>query len=143
MIVLDTNVVSELMRAHPDAAVVDCVDRQAAGEVWLTSMTAAELLAGVAQLPAGTRKQQLGSRVQHLLTDVFADRVLPFDQAAAVSYAAIVSARRAASTPIGVADATIAATCLAAGVTSFATRNTRDFTDIGLALANPWNTDRT
>ena len=137
---LDTNVVSELMRPSPTPAVVAWVDRQPAGEVWVTSMTAAELLTGVALLPDGVRKQQLAARMQTLLGEVFADRVLPFDARAAVAYAGVVYARRAAGTPIGAADVTIAATCLAAEADVFATRNTADFTGTGLSLVDPWST---
>lgn len=136
---LDTNVVSELMRASPAPVVVEWLDRQPASEVWLTAMTAAELLAGIATLPDGVRKQQLASRVTTLLTEVFASRILPFDVSAAAAYAAVVAARRAAGTPIGTADAIIAATCLAVGTARLATRNTADFTGIGLELVNPWN----
>lgn len=135
---LDTTVVSELMRSSPAPEVVDWVDQQPAGQVWLTSMTAAELLAGVALLPDGARKRQLAARVQTLLGEVFANRILPFDAGSAVAYAGVVAARRAAGTPIGFADATIAATCLAAGCDVFATRNTTDFTGTGLKLTEPW-----
>jgi len=140
--VLDTNVVSELMRPSPTPAVVEWLDRQPADEVWLTAMTAAELLAGVAQLPDGARKQQLATRVGALLTNVFAGRVLPFDALAAAAYAGVVSARRAAGSPVGTADAVIAATCLAAGADQFATRNTADFTGVGLELIDPWTFSR-
>lgn len=138
MIVLDTNVVSELMRPSPAAQVVAWVDQQRAADLWLTSVTVAELLAGVAVLPAGARKQRLATLVQTLLTDLFADRVLPFDATAATAYAGIVAARRRAGSPIGTADAFIAATCLAVGVERLVTRNTSDFIDTGVPLLDPW-----
>lgn len=138
MIVLDTNVVSELMRRSPSPQVRGWVDRHPAGELWLTSMIAAELLAGVATLPDGARKRKLGSRIGELLTDVFSERILPFDAAAAVAYARIVADRRAHGAPIGTADAVIAASCLAAGASRLATRNIVDFANTGLRLADPW-----
>ena len=136
---LDTNVVSDLMRRTPAPAVVSWLDRQDASDVWLTAMTAAELLAGVARLPSGTRKRQLAAQVQSLLAEVFDGRILAFDQNAAVAYARIVTARLGAGTPISTADAVIAGTCLGAGAGAFATRNTADFLDIGLALVDPWD----
>ncbi len=139
MIVLDTNVVSELMRPTPDTRVRDWVDRHPTEDVWLTAMTAAELLAGVAVLPSGARKRHLGAALSTLLTELFASRILPFHDHAAVQYATVIARRREAGSPIGTADAIIAATCLAAGANQFATRNTADFTDLGLQLVNPWS----
>lgn len=140
MIVLDTNVVSELMRPVPCEAVLAWVDRQPAQQIWVTAMTAAELLTGVALLPPGARKQRLASHVRRLLAEVFAGRILSFDQDAAVAYAAVVATRRAVGSPIGAADAIIAASCLAAGAAALATRNTADFAGVGLTVVDPWAT---
>lgn len=138
MIVLDTDVVSELMRPTPDPRVRQWVDLHPAGDLWLTAMTAAELLGGVAVLPDGARKRELGSRIAVVLADLFSGRLLPFDEAAAVAYARVVADRRRAGIPIATADAVIAASCLAAEVSLLATRNVADFTGIGLRLADPW-----
>lgn len=139
MIVLDTNVLSELMRPSPAPQVRIWVDQHPAGDLWITAMTAAELLVGVAALPEGGRKRQLGNQVGTLLDDVFSGRTLPFDEAAAVEYARVVTARRRAGTPIGMADAVIAATCLAGGALRLATRNVADFAGIGLRIEDPWS----
>lgn len=138
MIVLDTNVVSEVMRPSPAPQVREWLDTHREGELWLTSMTAAELLAGVAALPDGARKRQLGSRIGVLLAHLFSGRLLPFDGAAATAYARVVADRRRAGAPIGTADAVIAATCLAAEVSLLATRNVTDFAGTGLQLVDPW-----
>ncbi len=138
MIVLDTTVVSELMRPSPDPRVREWVDRHPAGELWLTSMTVAELLGGAAVLPDGARRRELGRRIGAVLTDVFSGQLLPFDEAAAVFYARVVADRRRAGAPITTADAVIAASCLAAGVSLLATRNVTGFVGTGLRLADPW-----
>ncbi|MFD1722370.1 PIN domain-containing protein [Amnibacterium endophyticum] len=138
MIVLDTNVVSELMRPSPDGRMLAWVDQWPSDRLWLTSMTAAELLAGVATLPGGARRQRLGQRVRELLTVVFVDRIAPFDQDAAAIYANVLRRRSEQGRPVGIADAIIAATALAAGAELLATRHTSDFTDTGVELFNPW-----
>lgn len=138
MIVLDTNVVSELMRSAPAPQVREWVDLHPAGELWLTSMTVAELLGGVAVLPDGVRRRRLGSRIRVVLEDLFSERLLPFDGTAAVAYARVLADRRRAGSPIATADAVIAATCLAAGVSLLATRKLTDFAGTGLQLADPW-----
>jgi predicted nucleic acid-binding protein len=139
VIVLDTNVVSELMREAPDDRVLSWLNAQPSDEVWVTAMTAAELLAGVAALPNGARKRSLADKVATLLTEIFAGRILPFSQEAAASYAAVIAQRRGIGAPIGTADAVIAATCLAADADVFITRNIEDFRGTGLELLNPWD----
>ena len=135
---LDTNVVSELMRPSPNPHVREWVDLYPAGELWLTSMTVAELLGGAAILPDGTRKRELGSHIGAVVADLFSGRLLPFDEAAAVAHAQIVAERRRAGAPIGTVAAVIAASCLAAEVSLLATRDVTDFAGIGLRLADPW-----
>lgn len=139
MIVLDTRVVSELMHREPDSRVLSWLDAQPAGDVWVTAVTAAELLAGVAVLPTGARKRALGVKVGSLLTEVLAGRILPFDGETAVSYAAVLARRRILGAPISTADAMVAATCLASEADLFATGNIKDFLGTGLDLLNPWN----
>ena len=142
MIVLDTNVVSEIMRAAPADFVVDWVDGQLATDIYLTAVTVAELLYGVARLPAGRRKADLGERIDEMLREDFENRVLPFDEAAAEHYADIVVRRERAGRPISMADAQIAATCRSHGAV-LATRNVDDFADTGITIDNPWTTLRT
>ena len=138
MIVVDTNVISELTRQTPVAEVVSWLDSLAAGEVATTAINAAELLYGVARLPDGRRKTELLAAVDGLLSDDFDGRVLPFDQMAVGRYAELVSRRERLGQPIGIADAQIAAICSAVGAT-LATRNVADFEDTGIELINPWS----
>ena len=137
MIVLDTNVVSELMRAVPDDQVVDWLDRQPATDVHLTAITVAELLCGVARLPDGRRKNELAEQIEEMLGEDFDHRVIPFDETSAGHYADIVVRRERAGRPISTADAQIAATCRSYGAV-LATRNLEDFTGTGIASTNPW-----
>ena len=137
MIVLDTNVVSELMRATPADVVVDWVDRQAASDVHLTAITVAELLYGVARLPDGRRKIDLAERIEAMLSEDFDHRVLPFDETSAAHYADIVVRRERRGRPISTADAQIAATCRSHGA-MLATRNIEDFVDTEITIDNPW-----
>lgn len=136
--ILDTNVVSELMRSAPDSAVLNWLDRQDDAQLALCAVVAAELMYGVARLPDGTRKQQLVQQLLAMLEQDFAQRVLPFDLTAASLYAELVAQRERAGRPISMADAQIAATCLAHGAT-LVTRNEKDFEDLGLTLINPWS----
>lgn len=139
MIVLDTNVVSELMRKEPESAVVSWVDEFPSAEVLVTAVTAAELVYGVARLPDGRRKRELSATVVGLLTEDFQDQILPFDAPAANHYAEIVASREAAGRPITMADAQIAAICRNWNL-GLATRNVDDFEDTGVDAVNPWNT---
>lgn len=138
MIVLDTNVVSELMRPRPDEAVVRWVDDQPDGQVAITAVTAAELLYGAARLPAGLRQRTLVERVVGMLRDDFADRILPFDADAAERYALVVVERERRGRPISAADAQIAAICSSHGAV-LATRNGRDFDGIDVTVVDPWH----
>lgn len=138
MMVLDTNVVSELMRAAPESAVLNWLDAQPSSELWLTAVVAAELMFGVARLPEGGRKQQLAHNVAAMLEQDFAGQVLAYDLAAASIYAELVAQRERAGRPIAMADAQIAAICLAHGA-SLVTRNEKDFDGLGLMVINPWN----
>ena len=136
MIVLDTNVVSEIMRPRPAAAVLAWLDAQAATELWLTSTVAAELMYGVARLPDGARKQQFARSVSGMLERDFSGRVLPFDLAAASLLAELLARRERAGQALALADAQIASVCLVHGAT-LATRNQQHFEGIGLAIVNP------
>jgi toxin FitB len=138
LIVVDTNVVSELTRKSPAPGVIGWLDSLAAAEVATTAITAAELLYGVARLPDGRRKTELSAAVRELLSEDFGGRVLPFDGPAASRCAEILSHRERMRRRIGIADAQIAAICRAIGAT-LATRNTNDFEETGVHLVNPWN----
>ncbi len=141
MILLDTNVLSELVRREPDEGVVGWLDSLDAAEVATTAIAAAELLYGVARLPQGRRKQQLSQAIDELIEEDLDGRVEPFDVTAAAHYAALVSDRDTLGRPIGVADAQIAAIARKLRAT-LATHNTDDFTDTGVDLIDPWQPPR-
>ena len=138
MIILDTNVVSELMRPGPDATVVDWVAGQAATNLYLSTVSEAELRFGVEILPSGARRDRLLDEVEGMLREDFAGRVLSFDSAAAQAYATIAAARRAAGRPINHADCQIAAIARSRGA-SVATRDIDDFERSGIDVINPWS----
>jgi predicted nucleic acid-binding protein len=137
VIVLDTNVISELARKVPDPGVLSWLDSLEVSEVATTAVTAAELRYGVARLPDGHRKRELTVMIRGILTEDFHGRVLPFDERASVRYADIVAGRERIGRPIGVADAQIAAICRDLGVV-LATRNAPDFKETGIELIDPW-----
>ena len=139
MMVLDTNVVSEVMRAQPEPAVLSWLDQQEPAGLWLSAVVAAELMAGVARLPEGKSRQQLALVVATMLEQDFAGRVLAFDLAAASVYAELVARREQMGRPIAMADAQIAATCVANNAT-LVTRNQKDFANLGLTTFDPWVT---
>ena len=139
MILLDTNVLSELMRPTPDPNVVRWVDAQPEWDLWLSAITVAEISLGIALLPGGNRKKLLLDIAEQMFFDDFPDRCLPFDYQAAVVYALIVSQRNRQGRPISVEDAQIAAIARTADL-SIATRNIKDFIGIeDLKLINPWS----
>jgi hypothetical protein len=137
MIILDTNVVSELMKPAPSKPVASWVALQAATSLYTTSVTEAEILHGVMLLPAGTRRNRLQSAAEAMFSEDFGGRVLSFGSEAARAYAAIASERRRAGRPISHFDAQVAAIGRSARG-AIATRNTRDFEDCGVKLINPW-----
>ena len=137
MIVLDTNVISELARRAPHLGVLSWLDSLEISEVVTSAITAAELRYGVARLPDGHRKRELAAVIRGILTEDFHGRVLPFDERASIRYADIVTGREGIGRPIGVADAQIAAICRDLGAV-LATRNTPDFEETGIELVNPW-----
>lgn len=138
MIVLDTNVVSELVRPQPAPAVVAWVDAQDSDELVITVVTAAEIRARVALLPAGRRRRQIAERMEAMITETFAGYVLAFDVDSTGHYANIVARRTRAGRPISTLDAQIAAVCTQHDAT-LATRNTDDFGGLNLNLINPWH----
>ncbi|MCQ3807021.1 MAG: type II toxin-antitoxin system VapC family toxin [Acidimicrobiaceae bacterium] len=139
MIVLDTNVVSELIRRSPDPAVAAWVADHDAATLFVTAIGEAELRYGVAILPAGRRRKMLAAAVDLMLREDLAGHILPFDSAAAHAYATIASERRAIGRPAAQADAQIAAIARSRGM-AVATRNIKDLQGMGVNLVNPWET---
>ncbi|MFJ2488328.1 type II toxin-antitoxin system VapC family toxin [Pseudomonas sp. NPDC087639] len=137
MIVLDTNVLSEFMRAEPAARVLDWVDAQPAMDLAISAVTVAEILHGIARLPSGKRKQKLEAHAMAMFEEDFAGRILPFDAHAAVEYATLVADCEAKGRAVSMADAQIAAICRAHGA-SIATRNVKDFAFSGVEVIDPW-----
>lgn len=137
MIVLDTNVLSELMRPVAAPLVVEWAASSPRPTLFTTAITQAEVLSGIEQLPEGRRRNALAAAAEAMFAKEFAGRILPFDSAATAHFARLASERRKAGRPIGTFDALIAATALAAGA-ALATRNVADFEGLGLALVNPW-----
>lgn len=139
MIVLDTNVVSELMRPRPNARVLAWVDAQPPREVAITSITAAELRSGVERLPFGRRRTKIAAEVEAVITEDFASRVLPFSVDATPDFARLVSGRESAGHPMSTADGQIAAICRTLDAV-LATRNANAFDGTGVEVVNPWET---
>jgi predicted nucleic acid-binding protein len=137
VIVLDTNVISELMRSQPDLAVVAWIAGQPRGTVYTTGVNEAEIFYGILAMPEGRRRSSLAAGAEALFAEEFAGRVLPFDGVAARRYAEIVVLRRRAGKPIEAFDALIAATAWVAGA-AIATRDVQGFAGCGLAVINPW-----
>jgi predicted nucleic acid-binding protein len=137
MMVLDTNVVSELMRPVPEPKVLAWIDRQNSEQLYLTSTIAAELLHGVARLPTGIRKRNMAKELALFLDQDFANRVFPFDLSSAHNYSELLSMRETIGKPMAALDAQIAAVCIQHGAT-LVTRNQKHFQDLGLELIDPW-----
>ena len=136
-ILLDTNVLSELLRAVPHPAVMAWVAAQPAESLCVSSVTQAEMLLGARLLPTGKRRQSLERALAAMFEEDFDQRILPFDSAAVPAYVDVVSSRRAAGRPISQFDAQIAAIALHHG-DKLATRNVGDFEGCGLSLVDPW-----
>ncbi len=138
MIILDTNVLSEFMRAVPNPAVMNWVGQQEISELFTTTITQAEVYYGLALLPIGKRRSDMERAARLMFEQDFQDRILTFDSVAAVEYAALASLRRQLGKPITQADAQIAAIARANRAV-LATRNIPDFCDCQLILVNPWD----
>jgi predicted nucleic acid-binding protein len=134
---VDTNVISELMKAAPEARVLAWIDALPRAELFFTSVTQAELLYGVALLPAGKRREAVARALDAASEQLFRDRVLPFDSAAASAFADIAADRRRTGRPISAFDGQIAAIARSRGA-RLATRDIADFEGCGVELTNPW-----
>ncbi|HKD85710.1 MAG TPA: type II toxin-antitoxin system VapC family toxin [Terriglobales bacterium] len=137
MIVLDTNVLSELMRPAPSAQVSAWAARQAAAELFTTAITEAEIFYGIELVSKGKRRDGLLSAAEALFNETFANRVLGFDSSAAQAYAQILAHCRRIGKPIAHADAQIAAIAYIHKA-PLATRNISHFEACGISLINPW-----
>ena len=141
MFVIDTNVASELMRPAPTASVTGWIAEHDADEMYLTAVSEAELLFGVAILPAGRRRYALEAAMSRWLYLGFVERILPFDSAAAQAYREIAAIRREAGRPIGEADCQIAAISRSRDA-ALVTRNVRDFEGADVEVVDPWTDGR-
>ncbi len=137
MVLLDTNVVSELMLAVPSAEVLAWIDDLPSRRLFVSAVTEAEVRTGIAFLPEGARRLSLANAAERTLGHLFSGRVLPFDSDAARAYADIAATRRAAGRPISQSDCQIAATARTHGM-AVATRNVRDFEGTGVDVIDPW-----
>ena len=137
MILLDTNILSELMRPAPDPAVERWLAGQPDASVFISAITEAELRYGAALLPAGRRQTALAAEIRGMLEQDFSGRILPFDSLAAQAFAIIAAGRRQAGRPLSQAEAQLAATARSRGA-SIATRNVADFEGCGIEVVDPW-----
>ena len=137
MILLDTNVISELVRPAPDPAVVGFLREQVPDSIYTAAVCVAEIQCGLVRMPVGRRRDDLTARMTALLEIAFRNEILAFDRECATRYGEIRAYREAAGKPITVEDAMIAATAQAHGAV-LVTRNLADFEDTGIQLVNPW-----
>lgn len=138
MIILDTNVVSGLMRAPPDPVLVPWLDAQPRDSVWITTITVLEIRFGLELMPDGRRAAALRTAFDRLVADVLQRRVAPFDAAAASETAALMAARQRQGQPQELRDSMIAGIAIARRAT-LATRNVRHFPDLAEPPVNPWD----
>lgn len=138
MIVIDTNVLSAMMREIPERSVIEWLDRQAAESVWITSITLFEARLGLALLPKGKRRQALGAAFDKLLIEDLEGRVLDFDQTAAEAAARLAAGRQREGRTIDMRDTQIAGIVVARRA-RFATRNVKHFSDLDVDVINPWD----
>ena len=138
MIVLDTNVLSALMRTKPDAVVVEWLDRQPADSVWVTCITVFEARFGLALLPKGRRRSRLEQAFDRVLTEDLASRVLNLDETAAGTAGLLAAERQRAGRVVDLRDTLIAGIAQARRAT-IATRNTRHFEGLDIPIVDPWH----
>lgn len=141
MIILDTNVISEPLRAAPAPAVLSWLDRQTAETLFLTTISMAEIRYGVALLPPGRRREILHEAIETKIAMLFDGRVLPFDDPASKSYARLAAAAKSAGANVSTGDAFIAAIAAAHGF-AVATRDESPFEAFGVPVVNPWRQHR-
>lgn len=137
MIVMDTNVVSEIVKPSPSPAVIAWFSTQRPHDLYTTTITQAEILYGIELLPKGHRRAALQSAMAKVFDQTFAGRVLPFDEGSAYAFAMIAAKHRLSGRTIGELDSQIAGIALSRGA-PLATRNVADFEGSGVELINPW-----
>jgi len=137
MILLDTNVISELMRGDTHGAVVQWLDRQAAASVWTTTVTEMEIRYGIALLMAGRRREEMQRTFEKVVSDIIEERVAVFDSAAARKAADLMALRKLRGHPADIRDTMIAGIALASDAT-VATRNVAHFADVDIPVVDPW-----
>ena len=138
MILLDTNVISEVMKPLPEPRVTAWIDSQEPEDLCTSTTVAAEILAGLDLMPAGKRRTELREKAEFMFSRFFGDRLLAFDLASARAYGTVVKTARKAGRPMDEMDALIAATTLAHDAI-LATRNTSHFEQSGVRLIDPWH----
>jgi predicted nucleic acid-binding protein len=139
VILVDTNVVSEVLRLRPEPAVCDWLDGQAAETLFISAISLAEIWVGITRLPDGQRKRALDSQASAQIERLFAGRVLGFDEAAARAFAGMMAAAGHRGLAISLPDGLIAATALSHGL-AVASRDVAPFAASGLQVINPWLT---
>ena len=139
MVILDTNVISEILRPEPNRSVVSWFESQPRDQLFTTAITRAEILYGIALLPKGNRREKLSEVAQLIFEEDLEGRILAFGTDAAEHYADLVAARKFAGRPISQFDAMIVSIARLHGA-SIATRNTPDFDSCGVDVINPWST---
>jgi toxin FitB len=139
VIILDTNVVSALMRTRPDAEVIAWLDQQPAQSVWITAITLFEARFGIALLAPGRRRQEIERAFTKVLREDLEGRILDFDEASAEGAAALAAERQRTGRAVDFRDTQIAGIALARHGT-LATRNTKHFEDLSVPVVNPWDT---
>jgi toxin FitB len=138
MIVLDTNVLSEVLRPVPEPRVLTWLANQSSSALFTTTVTRGEILYGIWLMPAGARRQRFWDATQIIFSEDFAGRVLSFDNDAADAFAEIAASRKSIGKPISQFDAMIAAVVRSRGAT-LATRNVKDFVDCDIEIVDPWS----
>jgi toxin FitB len=139
VIILDTNVLSALMRTKPDVNVTSWLDQQPAQSIWITAITVFEARFGIALLAPSRRRQEIEKTFTKVLREDLEGRVLDFDEASAERAAALAAERQRAGRPVDFRDTQIAGIALARHGT-LATRNTKHFEDLSVSVINPWDT---
>jgi toxin FitB len=138
MIILDTNVISEAFKPAPNPLVMRWLDAQEPETLFLTTISLAEMIAGIHKLPEGRRRSDLSNLVENRTIESFTNRILAFEIYAAKAYGIVNAGACAAGNPIAFADCAIASIALSRGFI-LATRNVRDFKGTGIAIFNPWS----
>ena len=138
MLMLDTNILSEMMRSEPERKIADWIVRQPSNALFTAAVCQAEILSGLAIMPSGRRRDELEEAVRAMFAEDFDGRVLPFDTEAAAAYAEIFAARRKLGRPSGTVDLMLAAIARVHGA-RVVTRNVADFEGVGVSVVNPWD----